>query len=274
MLIAIITPTYNRPELLRRLHDSLVQQVECDIGWIHIVVDDNSSSRMDWVDLCNHNRLHYHRLASNVGAPRARNVGLELAEKLDASHVCFVDDDDYLQFDALTVVHRYLCQYPSEKHLIFRSFNAATKASVDWPIYPTRASWIVDVVRDRRYGSDNFVVLKMCLIRGLRFSALGRTQREWTFFAAASRRCDQVLVCPECIRVHEYLPNGLTMSTAQGNKNFGSIWNILHRSCVYFTLHPNSFVFFVQLIKQVAIFPLRVLLVLLFKLRSFWKDWL
>lgn len=88
ILLSIIIPTYNRPNLLlRAVNSALAQTIE---DFEVIVVDDCSSEP---VDLPEHPRLRIIRLPKNKGGSAARNIGTRAAK---GRWINFLDDDDEL----------------------------------------------------------------------------------------------------------------------------------------------------------------------------------
>ncbi len=102
--IDVIIPTYNRARILNRALSSLVGQTFQDFQTI--VVDDGSDDdTADIVKSYPQPQFIYHRLATNCGPAKARNVGIALAT---APYIAFLDsDDEYLpgklesQFDRI-----------------------------------------------------------------------------------------------------------------------------------------------------------------------------
>lgn len=94
--VSVITPTYNRPEILREAIGSLLAQSFAD--WEMLVVDDGSEpSVQPIVDCYADPRLRYVRL-EHAGRSVARNRGLELAR---GDLIGFLDDDDLYHPDKL-----------------------------------------------------------------------------------------------------------------------------------------------------------------------------
>jgi len=90
-LVSAIITTHNRAELLPRALDSVVVQTYENIEII--VVDDGSSDRTPEVVKKYQEKLpiRYIRLEQSVGAPRARNRGIEEAK---GEFIAGLDDDD------------------------------------------------------------------------------------------------------------------------------------------------------------------------------------
>jgi len=105
--ISIITPTYNRPDLLREAIDSVLAQSFGD--WEMLIVDDGSEPHArPVVDGFDDRRLRYVRL-EHVGRSAARNRGLELAR---GAYIGFLDDDDLYHPDKLAHEIAFLRAHP------------------------------------------------------------------------------------------------------------------------------------------------------------------
>ncbi len=93
MTITVITATYNRCNLLRRVYESLLVQQTAAIEWI-VVDDGGGDSTPELMAALEREapfRIRYVR-QENSGKPRAVNHGLDLAQ---GDLICVVDDDDY-----------------------------------------------------------------------------------------------------------------------------------------------------------------------------------
>ena len=90
----LLTPTYNRANLLHRLYLSLKNQTFKDFIWL--IVDDGSDDNTKSVvqDFMNERVLnikYFHQ--TNQGVSNARNTGFRLAE---TNYITFIDSDDEL----------------------------------------------------------------------------------------------------------------------------------------------------------------------------------
>ena len=88
ILLSIIIPTYNRPQLLSEAVNSALAQTIDDF---EVIVVDDCSSRP--INLPEHPRLRTIRLEQNQGGAAARNIGVEAAR---GKWITFLDDDDLL----------------------------------------------------------------------------------------------------------------------------------------------------------------------------------
>jgi len=101
-MISIITPTWNRANLINRLYESLIRQTNKNFEWI--VVDDGSTDNTKeivdgWIKE-NKINIHYY-LKPNGGKHTALNLAVQKASK----ELCFiVDSDDYISDDAVETI--------------------------------------------------------------------------------------------------------------------------------------------------------------------------
>jgi len=93
MIITVITATYNRANLLRRLHQSLVEQHSSDIEWI-IVDDGGTDNTEEAVEELRKSAAFEIRFVrkENSGKDATVNIGLNMAT---GNLVAIIDDDDY-----------------------------------------------------------------------------------------------------------------------------------------------------------------------------------
>lgn len=91
-MISIITPTYNRKDMLREALDSILMQDYKDIEII--IIDDCSEDGTDFMIATEFNRdnIHYYKNKENMGPGFNRNFGFN---KSKGEYVIFMDDDDY-----------------------------------------------------------------------------------------------------------------------------------------------------------------------------------
>jgi glycosyltransferase involved in cell wall biosynthesis len=101
MLVSVVIPTYNRPDLLRETLNSVLAQTHKNLQII--VVDDGSTSETGQLLAEYSNRVQSIRL-DRSGISAARNAGLNAAQ---GEYIAFVDHDDL--WDPLKI----------EKHLEF-----------------------------------------------------------------------------------------------------------------------------------------------------------
>lgn len=118
--ITILTPTYNRAGLLKRLYDSLLRQTCQDFVWF--VIDDGSVD-----DTCqvihsfqNENKISVlYQKQENGGKHRALNMGIS---QIKTPLTFIVDSDDFLPIDAIEIILQYHDKYKKTENLCGYSF--------------------------------------------------------------------------------------------------------------------------------------------------------
>lgn len=92
MMISIVTPTFNRKEMLKDVIESVKSQTYTDFELI--IVDDCSSDGTEQMMTAYKDdpRIHYFRNQKNMGPGFNRNFGFKQAK---GDYVIFMDDDDY-----------------------------------------------------------------------------------------------------------------------------------------------------------------------------------
>lgn len=122
--VTILTPTYNRCLLIKRLYDSLVNQSNYDFEWV--VIDDGSTDQTEilFSKLVKESRFKiFYKKKENGGKHRALNFGYQFV----SSPLTFiVDSDDYLTFDAIEIIKKKYIQYQNESDLCGFSFLRGT----------------------------------------------------------------------------------------------------------------------------------------------------
>jgi len=106
--ISVITPTYNRADVLPRALKSVQRQTFQD--YEHIVVDDGSSDDTEQIVSDHaHDRLRYHKLEQNRGPAAALNHGVTVAR---GKYISILDSDDRYVPERLEVTNRVLDAQP------------------------------------------------------------------------------------------------------------------------------------------------------------------
>lgn len=118
--VTILTPTYNRCDLLKRLYISLKSQTDKDFIWV--VIDDGSTDGTEsYFSSIEKNRDFQilYRKKENGGKHRALNFGYQY---IDSPLTFIVDSDDYLTENAIQTIKKVYAQYGNEKDLCGFSF--------------------------------------------------------------------------------------------------------------------------------------------------------
>lgn len=112
--ITVFTPTYNRAYSLPKLYKSLVAQPYTSFEWL--IVDDGSTDNTEqlvgqWLQEKRVDIRYYKQ--PNGGKHRATNKAVSLAK---GELFFFVDSDDYITKDSLTLIDRYYEQVRADKN--------------------------------------------------------------------------------------------------------------------------------------------------------------
>lgn len=115
MKITVLTPIYNRKNVVTKLYDSLVNQTSNNFEWL--IIDDGSTDNLKtWVEeIKKDNKIdiqYYYR--ENGGKHRALNAGIS---KIDNEITVIVDSDDYLELDAIETIEYYYEKYKNDKEI-------------------------------------------------------------------------------------------------------------------------------------------------------------
>ena len=119
-MITILTPTYNRAELLHNLFVSLQRQTLKDFVWI--IIDDGSSDNTKTVVKGFEKEADFtitYKYKENGGKHRALNFAYQF---ITTELTFIVDSDDVLMADAVELIEKVAHQYVAEANLCGFSF--------------------------------------------------------------------------------------------------------------------------------------------------------
>ena len=108
-LVSIITPTYNRPDMLVRAVKSVLAQTYQNLEII--VVNDAGSPVEQALAELNDTRISYIRLGKNVERSAVRNLGILAAQ---GTYIAYLDDDDIYYPDHIETLVTALQKYSQE----------------------------------------------------------------------------------------------------------------------------------------------------------------
>lgn len=111
--ITVLTPTYNRGQLLYTLYNSLLKQEYTNFEWV--IVNDGSTDNTEEIveKIKSEEKIDIKYIKKNNGGkPSAHNAGIVKAES-DITIIC--DDDDYLQENALNNIVDYWNKYSNDR---------------------------------------------------------------------------------------------------------------------------------------------------------------
>ena len=119
-MLTILTPAYNRADIIHKAYKSLLKQKNKDFEWL--VIDDGSSDNTEEVikkfikeDKIN---IRYYK-KKNGGKHTAVNFGVKKAK---GESIIILDSDDYLTPDATQKIKKYWDKYYSDDNICAISF--------------------------------------------------------------------------------------------------------------------------------------------------------
>lgn len=164
-MISIVTPTYNRSSLLKRLYQSLKAQSCHDFEWI--VIDDGSTDGTRSVI----NRFIFENIL-NITHLQQENSGKHVALNTAIKHcrgqwIFVVDSDDMLTPDAISVLYRHILQIKDNQR--FCGISAAKMLSDNkiigrQPKLPITDMAFFEFYHRRSYTGDRALVFRTDLL--------------------------------------------------------------------------------------------------------------
>lgn len=148
ILISIIIPHKNRPNLLRRCLDSIPRRKDIQI----IIIDDNSGK--DVVDFekfpgLDERFVDIHFVKENIGAGDARNIGISLSK---GKWILFADSDDYFEKNAFSFL---LEQTQSVTDIIYFKVVSRYSNTFEHSIRDKQINSLIDNFLDKKDDSEN-----------------------------------------------------------------------------------------------------------------------
>ena len=102
--ISIITAVYNSDKFIEETIISVLGQTYSNWKW-YIIDDCSTDETFNMISKFKDNRIEYIKLDNNVGAARARNVGLK---HVKTKYVAFIDADDTWNKNKLETQLRFM----------------------------------------------------------------------------------------------------------------------------------------------------------------------
>lgn len=231
--ITIITPTYNRGALLKRLYASLISQENDDFEWL--IIDDGSTDDTERIvlEFCNENKIKINYLKQeNGGKHRALNAGIAL---IKTELIFIVDSDDYLPPDAVNTIFEYHKKYKRTPNLCGYSFlRCYEDGRVNTAYFKKdeEISTYRDVRINGNIGGDKAEVFFTEILKQYPFPEYDGEKflpedLVWMKMSGSY----QMVHINKCIYISEYLEGGLT-KTGHSMKIY-SPYGMMERSRIY-----------------------------------------
>lgn len=243
--LSIVTPAFNRGNLLRRCFESLKKQTSNDFEWIVVddgSVDDTESIVQSIKDTSNFPVIYVKK--ENGGKHTALNASHPYVH---GKYVLILDSDDYLTNDAVETVLHHWNIYESKSDIGIVTFLKGYSVS-EPNCYAKDENVPVDILRYKRIcikSSDCCEVIRTELFKKYPFPVF-----EGERFISEGTLWNRVATTHKCVYINqviyicEYLEGGLTKSgRAMRIKNpYGGMFNsqILMQRKNYFTRRIKS----------------------------------
>ncbi len=182
MKYSIITPTYKRPDLLKRCIESLLSQEHKD--WEMIIVND--SPDFDYADTEKYlsyitdSRIKYFKNKENMGVNFSRNYALQnISESSD--YTIFLDDDDFFFDDTLLNIENILSENKHDWLITNRAFENKRLVKIR---NETRDSYeyFWDMLIFKNFSGDVTHTIKSKIAKKFKFEESVKNGEEWTYF--------------------------------------------------------------------------------------------
>lgn len=194
MKFSIITPTYNRPDKLIRAVKSILEQDYTD--WEMIIVND--SPNFDYYVFNKflednkekiNSKIKYFINKKNMGVNFSRNFALENISP-DSDYLCFLDDDDYFNKEALKKTFQKLNSLNNVDWLVENRFDKNKNISLTKNnTKKNKINYLWDYLITKKFSGDatHFISTKY---KDKKFSKEIKNAEEWFFFTQLSKNFD------------------------------------------------------------------------------------
>lgn len=183
-MFTIVVPTHERPLLLRRTLQSLIEQTYQDFQVV--IVSDSSAHVPPYQELLALQGRYMYLLRSGVPGPaESRNLGVTLAQ---TPYVMFLDDDDIYEPDHLASLARHIGS--AQPELLFTDFKIRHEDRATFPpvTHATESHSIANVDAASVYVlnriPNNCLVYRRDVLAGVRHPTDMRIYEDWDFLLA------------------------------------------------------------------------------------------
>jgi len=182
MKYSIITPTYKRPELLKRCVDSLFLQEHND--WEMIIVNDSPDFDYDNIEKylsgLSEQRIRYFKNTENMGVNFSRNYALKNIS-VRSDYIIFLDDDDFFFNDSLVNIENILKENKYDWLVTNRAFENRRLVKIR---NDTRESYeyFWDMLIFKNFSGDVTHTINSKIARKYKFEESVKNGEEWTYF--------------------------------------------------------------------------------------------
>lgn len=245
MKFSIITPTYNRPNLLARAVESVLKQSHTD--WEMIIVNDspNNERYISFENDVSDQRIIYLKNNHNLGVNFSRNRALDNVSK-SSGWIIFLDDDDYLTPLALATFRDLIQSHPNKKWFVTNLSLANGEIATSFPKSNTSYSYAWEYLILKRCKGDVTHCLGKELVNTTRFSIYIKQAEEWLFFYQIGLKEKMYYKNHVTKVICEYDPaKGLNLRKRMWNEQFKTLSRIASEGHRLNLLHHPTFLIYI-----------------------------
>ncbi len=163
-LISVIIPVYKVEKYVRQCIQSIVEGISCIADQAEVIVVDDGSPDASGV-IADEFALKYDFVSvihkQNAGVAAARNTGIEMAK---GEWLYFVDSDDYLAENALTILCKRCRQCYEADLLLFDAYQDTEKGEKAWEHFSSEYVWTeCKKIYGLQQGTLYFPIVSSCI---------------------------------------------------------------------------------------------------------------
>lgn len=231
---SIITPTYNRPDLLEKMIMSVLSQTFQN--WELIIIDDstNNDTEKRMCENISDPRIIYRKNEKNVGAPESRNRGMDIST---GTWITFLDDDDTLYDETSLEIVQLKLNETKSPWIVYKRVDGIGNSLTHQLAVKDSYNWTKDCLFGKSFRGDAAHFIDRNLIAGVRNYGSGRS--EWQFWYKLAQKSNFIYI-PLAVQIGGYLENGLMSSYVSKKQTlylFQQLCEVLQRP-TYFRYVP------------------------------------
>lgn len=211
--IVILTATYNHPQKLRELYESLLQQEDKEFSWV--IVDDGSGPETE--EVCR--EIQKEKLLDvlvmkqeNSGKGKATNTGID-ALTPEAEFFAVIDDDEVLAPNAVEIIRKYTEAYGASDCAAINFCRRNEKGEIT-PIPYIDKDYFMSVQEhiSQKRMTGGYIGYFVKKLGDARFSVYENEKyiAPSTLMMKATAKNQRLLWCREIIGTTEFLEGGIT----------------------------------------------------------------
>lgn len=229
--IAVIIPTFNRPDYICTALDSILNQTYPN--WIAVIANDHSSRDYSEVESkYNDDRIYFMYRDINGGCNAARNTAIDKAIELNADYITLLDDEESFDPRCFEEAIEKIRSHPNHGWFISNNYGDQKK-SASQITSESEMDWIDDYVYSRRLKGDKTHFISCKILGDIRFDGRFRSSNMWPFFVPLALRT-KIYAYPYPSKRIQYLQDGITRNSSRYPKTllevysrFGEHWFIV-----------------------------------------------